>query len=281
MSAPRFATVGDNCIDRFLPPADEWLVGGNAVNVAVQLALLGRDVCYFGAVGADRAGDAVRDALRGNAVGTAHLATDPSCVTAYTDIEMSDDGERSFVFEEFGACQSYAPSVEDVAALRGMHHVHIGWLNDGGALKRALAGYGAIVSQDLSVNNSDENLSPAGLDIAFCSARVDQAEDAARRLNAGGAKLAIVTLGAAGSLAFDGADLFRATPVPVTPEDTTGAGDAFIAGVLDAHARGLLLPAMLAFASERAAHACLYRGGFPQKPLAGMQAAAAQPFTES
>lgn len=281
MPAPRFATVGDNCIDRFLPPADEWLVGGNAVNVAVQLALLGRDVSYFGAVGADRPGDAVRDALRRNAVGIAHLATDPARVTAYTDIEMSDDGERTFVFEEFGACQAYQPTADDVAALRGMDHIHIGWLNDGGALKRALAGSGAIVSQDLSVNNSDENLSPAGLDIAFCSTAEDQAEDAARHLISGGAKLAIVTLGAAGSLAFDGTDLFRATPVPVTPEDTTGAGDAFIAGVLDAHARGLALPAILAFASERAALACLYRGGFPQQPLTGMQAAAAQSITES
>ena len=37
-----FAAVGDNCVDRFLPPADECLVGGNAVNVAVQLAMLGR-----------------------------------------------------------------------------------------------------------------------------------------------------------------------------------------------------------------------------------------------
>ena len=34
------AAIGDNCIDRFLPPVDDCLVGGNAVNVAVQLALL-------------------------------------------------------------------------------------------------------------------------------------------------------------------------------------------------------------------------------------------------
>ena len=35
------ATVGDNCIDRYGPPLGLSLVGGNAVNVAVQLARLG------------------------------------------------------------------------------------------------------------------------------------------------------------------------------------------------------------------------------------------------
>lgn len=270
MTAPRFATVGDNCIDRFLPPADEWLVGGNAVNVAVQLALMNRAVSYFGAVGADRAGDAVRDALRRNGVGIENLLTDPSRVTAYTNIEMSDEGDRSFVFEEFGACQTYVPSDTDIAELRHMTYVHIGWLNDGGALKRALAGSDAVVSQDLSVNNTPENLSPDGLDLAFMSADPGQAEDVARGLIARGAKLAIVTLGAAGSLTFDGTAFYRAATVPLTPEDTTGAGDSFIAGFIDGHARGLAVPDALAFASTRAALACMHRGGFPQEPLAGM-----------
>jgi fructoselysine 6-kinase len=272
VTAPDFATVGDNCIDRFLPPADEWLVGGNAVNVAVQLALLGRTVSYYGAVGRDAAGDEVRKALIHNAVALSGLITDTGNCTAYTNIEMSDDGDRSFVFEEFGACQFYAPSDTDIAALRRTSHVHIGWLNDGGRLKAALAQTGATVSQDLSVNNAAENLSPAGLDIAFCSALPEQAETLAGTLIARGARLAVVTMGAAGSLAFDGSTLLRATAAPVTPEDTTGAGDAFIAGFLDAHARRLTLADCLSFASQRAALACLYRGGFPQKPLTGMDA---------
>ena len=38
------ATVGDNCIDRYLPPIDRALVGGNAVNVANQRAVDGRQI---------------------------------------------------------------------------------------------------------------------------------------------------------------------------------------------------------------------------------------------
>ena len=35
-----FAAVGDNCIDRYLPPIGLSLVGGNAINVGVQLLSL-------------------------------------------------------------------------------------------------------------------------------------------------------------------------------------------------------------------------------------------------
>jgi fructoselysine 6-kinase len=270
MTDDLFAAVGDNCIDRFLPPVDDCLVGGNAVNVAVQLAMLEAKVEYFGAVGGDAAGEAVRRALaeRGVATANCHVVADQR--TAYTDIEISEDGDRTFVFEEFGACAGYRCGPADIAQLRRMTAVHIGWLADGGALKRALAGSGVIVSQDLSVNNAPEHVSPSGLDIAFCSAEAGDAEASASRLLAAGARLAVVTMGAAGSYASDGTRRAAIAASPVTPEDTTGAGDAFIAGFLFAHARSRSLNACLSLGGERAALACLHRGGFPQVPLKGL-----------
>lgn len=270
MPGQDIAVIGDNCIDRFLPPADDCLVGGNAVNVAVQLAMLGRRVHYFGAVGDDAAGAAVRTALSRQGVEIGNLRTAEGQRTAYTEIELSEDGERTFMFEEFGACAGYMPSEEDIASLQLMRHVHIGWLNDGGAAKQALFGSGISLSQDLTVNNAPENLSPAGLDIGFCSAEPREADAAAARLLAGGARLAVVTLGAYGSLVSDGRVTFRASPPPVTPEDTTGAGDAFIAGFLHAHLEGTSLQQALALGTERASLACMHRGGFPQTPLRGI-----------
>lgn len=268
LPAEGFGVVGDNCIDRFVSPVDEWLVGGNAVNVAVQLRLLGRGtVCYFGAVGDDEGGNAVRAALEFNGVNTNGLIVLPGLPTAYTDIEVSEDGDRTFTFEEFGACAAYQPAPEDIAVLRVLRHVHIGWLNDGGSLKRALAGSGVTVSQDLSVNTTPENLSPAGLDIAFMSAEPDAAGYTVRRLIGQGARLAVVTMGAAGSLASDGVTSLTISAPPVTPEDTTGAGDAFIAGFLDAHGNHASLDDCLRRGAGRGALACLYRGGFPQAPL--------------
>ncbi len=272
MQSIEFAAVGDNCIDRFLPPVNDCLVGGNAVNVAVQLALLGRRVGYFGAVGDDPAGDAVRVALIANAVSVEHLQVIAGERTAYTDIEVSEDGERSFVFEEFGTSALYRPASADVPVIASARHVHIGWLNDGGDLKRRLAGKGPTLSQDLTVNAAPENLSPEGLDIAFCSAEPEQAARVAEGLLARGARLAVVTLGAAGSLATDGRLSATASAPLIVPEDTTGAGDAFIAGFLDAYAKGQAIEACLREGTERAARACMHRGGFPQKPLKGILA---------
>ena len=270
MPGQEIACIGDNCIDRFLPPVDDCLVGGNAVNVAVQLALLERRLHYFGAVGDDAAGAAVSSALAAQGVGIERLRMMTGQRTAFTDIEISEDGERTFAFEEFGACATYVPSAGDLGRLRLMRHVHIGWLNGVGDVKRALAGSGVTLSQDLTVNNSPENLSPAGLDIAFCSAEPDEADAAAARLIAGGARLAVVTLGASGSMVSDGRTTFIAAAPPVTPEDTTGAGDAFIAGFIHAYLAGMTLEQALALGTGRAAVACLHRGGFPQTPLKGI-----------
>lgn len=270
MARLEFATVGDNCIDRFLPPVDDCLVGGNAVNVGVQLAMLKRSVGYFGAVGADAAGQAVVQALREIGVDVSHLEIVEGQRTAYTDIEMSEDGERTFVFEEFGACADYRPAAGDIAVLQGLRHVHIGWLNDGGELKRALKGADCTISQDLTVNNTPENLSASGLDIAFRSAEPQDAEAEARRLLEQGARLAVITLGAAGSLASDGKVTVSAPAPLIAPEDTTGAGDAFIAGFLNAYADQASLMDCLVGGTERAGLACMHRGGFPQVPLKGL-----------
>src|SRR5690606_38296222 len=127
--------VGDNCVDRFLPPVGLSLIGGNAVNVAVQLARLGLDSAYFGAVGRDTDGFRTRDLMAENGVHVDHMQF-RDAVTAYTEIESLPNGDRVFAFEEFGACRGYRPDEADVAVLLGMRHVHIGWLDDGGALRR-------------------------------------------------------------------------------------------------------------------------------------------------
>lgn len=263
----RFATVGDNCIDRYLPPVGDCLVGGNAVNVAVQLARRGRRVGYFGAIGADADGAAVRNALQANGVGTSRLRVVAGEPTARTDIETLPDGDRRFVFESFGACAAYRPDGHDIHLLRRLSHVHVGWLRGALPLRRALAGSGVVLSQDMSVNNAAEDLDPAGLDIAFGSATPDRADAESAAFLARGAKLAVITLGAAGSLATDGARTLRIAAIRTTVADTTGAGDAFIAGFLDAHAKGLKLNDCLSAGAVAGAAACGHRGGFPQPAL--------------
>ncbi len=185
-------------------------------------------------------------------------------VTAYTDIATDASGERHFVFEEFGATRGYRPSPEDRARLTTMDHVHIGWLDDGGALKRFLRAAGISVSQDLSVNAAPGDLDPDGLTYAFASAETEYAEQTAANLIARGAACAVITMGKHGSLVRRGGATERLSAEVLDVVDTTGAGDSFIAGFLSVAVAGGTLHQALEGGRAHAGLACLYPGGFPQ-----------------
>lgn len=269
MTTFRLAAVGDNCIDRFQAPVGETYVGGNAINVAVQWALLGHRSFYFGAIGRDRDGAQVRQRLEQNGVRLDGLK-ERDVNTAYTDIGITQDGDRVFLYEDFGACAGYHPDADDLALLKTMDHVHIGWLDDGGALRRALAAAGVSVSQDVSVNAAPANLGVDGLNIAFGSGGEGNkdAETLAGDLLARGAKLAVVTRGARGSFASDGNERASTGSHPVDVVDTTGAGDSFIAGFVLTHLEGRPLIERLEAGRDLAARTCTHVGGFPQQPHA-------------
>jgi fructoselysine 6-kinase len=262
----RIATVGDNCIDRYLPPIDRALVGGNAVNVAVNLRRAGHEVAYFGAVGDDEEGLRTRAVLTHLDVDVASLKMITSGRTSVTIIATGPDGDRHFVSEDFGVCRGYRPEDSDMLRLKTMAHVHIGWLDDQGSTKRALAQAGVSVSQDLSVNTDRQNIAPDGLAVDFVSCDGEEAE--ARRLAQQicecGARLAVIMRGRQGSLALFEGNIFYGAAFPVRVIDTTGAGDSFIAGFLSAHLAGKPVGACLAQGHAAAAQTCLIFGGFVQ-----------------
>jgi fructoselysine 6-kinase len=262
----KIATVGDNCIDRYLAPVSRALVGGNAVNVAVNLVRLGHAAAYFGAVGDDAEGRRTRAVLARSGVDTTSLKLIRPGRTSLTVIATSAEGDRHFVSEDFGVCRFYRPDDQDIARLKTMAHVHIGWLNDGGQTKLALAAAGLSVSQDLSVNAEPRNIAPDGLAIAFVSCDGDEEEARAvlDRTLAQGASLAVIMRGKRGSLAGHGGEILRGAALPVDVRDTTGAGDSFIAGFLAAQAEGKPIALCLAGGHQAAAHTCRIFGGFAQ-----------------
>lgn len=260
MSRTVLATIGDNCIDRYLP-LGRSAVGGNAVNVAVQLVRAGWECAYFGAVGPDADGERTRSILAANGVDVSHLRVLPGR-TPYTEIDVDAQGERIFAYEDFGVCADYRPDAEDIVALRQRAHVHIGWLKDSGRFRETLAGSGATVSQDVAVNAED-----GGLDVAFGSAgaSMERAKLTLQKLLDDGNRLAVVTCGALGSIASDGTWIVAADALPIEAVvDTTGAGDTFIAGFLGAWLRKEPLRACLVAGSAAAAETCRHLGGFPQ-----------------
>lgn len=91
-------------------------------------------------------------------------------------------------------------------------------------------------------------------DAVFCNA--DRLEDPVAFLRScidGGATLAVCTLGAEGAVAVDAEGVEHRVPaVPVDVIDTNGAGDAFLAGVLDARLSGAAVPDALRAGAESA-----------------------------
>jgi fructoselysine 6-kinase len=260
------ATVGDNTIDRYVGDESARYAGGNAYNVAAQLAGHGRAVAYFGAVGADTDGRTIARGLQRAGIDPVGLAT-MAGPTAVTTIRI-DGGDRVFEREEFGVTADYFPSDAHLELLAGARWVHIGMLPRADELRARLAALGRraggsargpVVSQDCAVASGFSDL-----DVAFGS--IGERGDArawARSARTGGARTAVVTRGPAGALATDGTHWFDQAAMPAEVVDTTGAGDAFIAGFISARVEGDAMPAALERGAHWAAAACGHRGGWP------------------
>lgn len=259
------ATVGDNTIDEYVGEDSGTFVGGNALNVAVQLRGLGHDVSYAGAVGTDAAGERVRSALDGLGVDLGGLVVLDGA-TSVSRIRVRPDGERVIELEDFAVCAEYRPTEGELDRLASHAFVHVGWTPYAGEIRSALASRGARISQDCAISAGYEHL-----DVAFCSAGddLDGARAMAEEALDGGARLAVVTCGPAGSLAFDGRTWWRQEADPVGVVDTTGAGDSFIAGFLGAYAEGegggSDVAVALRAGAATAARTCGHRGGWPQE----------------
>lgn len=259
----RAAVVGDNTIDEYLGAEPARFVGGNALNVGAQLVAAGVPTAYFGAIGPDAPGRAIARGIRRSGLTPDGLVTRPGA-TAVTRIDVRPDGERVFVSEEFGVTADYAPRGAELALVTSADWVHLGMLGDADAVRGAILATGRrapVISQDCAVSTGF-----AGLDVAFGSVG-DGPDDEARSWAGaaidGGAKLAVVTRGAAGALAFDGESWCTQPAVPADVVDTTGAGDAFIAGFIAARLHDRPIPDALSAGAARAARACEHRGGWP------------------
>ncbi len=77
----------------------------------------------------------------------------------------------------------------------------------------------------------------------------------------------VVTLGAEGAVAFAGGEGWTIGTLPITPVDSTGAGDAFVGVLAAALDAGADLPAALRRASVAGALTCLVAGAQPSLPL--------------
>nr|WP_043556783.1 aminoimidazole riboside kinase [Aeromonas bestiarum] len=240
--------------------------GGAPANVAVGVARLGGDAAFIGRVGADPFGRFMADTLVTEGVDIGHLTQDPAHNTSTVLVALDEAGERSFTF-------MVRPSADQFLEPADLPRFEAGqWLL---TCSIALANEPVRSSclQAMATIKAaggrvcfDPNLRPevwgkpaemlpqvsaaiALADVVKLSGEELQLLSGEDDLAAGlatirGPALVLVTRGAAGVVARLDGELLEWVGQKVTPLDTTGAGDAFVAGLLAALAQGERLPTL-------------------------------------
>jgi sugar/nucleoside kinase (ribokinase family) len=231
-------------------------VGGAGANTAAWLASFGVDTVLVGRVGDDMAGRQVRSELTAAGVRSA-LATDPAAPTCCVVVLVDDDGQRSMLADR-GANARLAGSDLTINILETASHLHLsGYVlldplsrNAGLEMLAAARGAGLTTSVDpqaalhilqqgpssfLSAVTGVDLLLPNADELAALTGSRDPAS-AAELLGHVGA--VAVTTGPEGASWIDRVGRWDVPAAPADCVDSTGAGDAFDAGLLAAWLRG-------------------------------------------
>ncbi len=238
--------------------AFEKAAGGAPANVAVGLARLGRSVGFLGQVGADDFGEFLAATLEKDGVVVSGLHRCAEARTALAFVSLKADGERDFMFYRHpSADMLWRASDRDcalAASARVFHYGSISLISEPsrsstlGAADAASAA-GALISYDPNLRLPlwpSVDAARAGLLVGLARANIvkmsheeltflsgqDDVELGARRLWHEDLRLLTITSGMQGCTWFTAHDSGSIESFPVTSVDTTGAGDAFVAGVL-------------------------------------------------
>jgi sugar/nucleoside kinase (ribokinase family) len=246
------------------------LPGGSAANQAVWLAHFGVAVTFVGRVGA---GDHAAQSAMFQASGVApRLAADRDLETGRLVALVDPSGERSFLTDR-GANDALIAEA-DLIHLSGYSFVAA---QPRCAMRRVLVRAGGIpVSVDPASAEFLREMGPGnflawtrGAQICFPNAEEAEVLTGSRDRTAQMAglaqhyALAVVKRGAEGCEAAAGTTRWRAEAPAARAVDTTGAGDAFVAGFLAAKLGGAPIEECLARASAAGAAATEIIGGRP------------------
>ena len=264
----RIAVVGSNMMDLVtyvdrMPAPGETLEapsfamghGGKGANQAVAAARLGAEVTMVSKVGEDAFAEATLANFRANGIDVSHVTRAPGTSSGVAPIFVEPGGENAILIVK-GANDRLTPADIEAAgdALRRcrlillqmevpvetVYHA-IAWGRDNG-VETVLNPAPAVEGLDPARLRDVTFLVPNETELAILTGLpVGDREEvvaAAERLRAMGVRTVIVTMGARGALLVDRDGVEAIDPVPVTPVDTTGAGDAFIGAFAHFHAHG-------------------------------------------
>lgn len=273
MSAPALTVIGSINLDIVaradaLPAPGQTVMGGTlamypggkGANQALAASRLGASVSMIGRVGSDAHAGQALALLRAEGVDLAGVDTDPDHPTGVALINVGPGGENQIVVAPGanGALRpGHLPAIE--GAVICQLEIPVETVQ---AAARAAPGFFALnLAPALDV--PDSLIERADLIVAN---ETEAAFYGLDRLLKPGKRLA-VTLGARGAILHEGGtETVRAAPPEVTPVDTTGAGDTFVAALTLALIEGRSDSDALAFACAAGAASTLTHGAQSSLP---------------
>ena len=257
--------------------------GGKGSNQAVGCARLGAQVDFVAKIGKDAFGDLAVNLFRDEGLDVRCVSRCPEAPTGVGFIVVeADTGQNSIVLdpganEHLGAADvsNAASAIKSASvlltqleipveaaeyALRQARSVGATTILNPAPVRVLSADVLALV--DVLTPNESEAKVLTGRSPAAADDPVDIARDLLRR----GVKYVVMTLGEKGALLVTGSSERSFPAIPVQPKDTTGAGDAFNAGLAVALAHGESTEDAVSFAVITGALAVTKEGVIPSLP---------------
>ena len=250
--------TGDAVVD-LIPDSDTTYLkcpGGAPANVAVAIARLGGKSGFFGRVGNDPLGRFMKETLTAEKVNTQSMRLDDEQRTSTVIVDLDDSGERSFTFMvKPSADQFLIPSdIPEFSAGDWLHVCSIALANEPSRSStleamRRIKHAGGYVSFDPNLREevwaNPSEIIPVvrqALELAdvlkfsddelMYLTQTHTLDAGLEAIKGNNNRLVVVTQGAKGALVvFEGTQTLQAGKA-IQPIDTTGAGDAFVGGLL-------------------------------------------------
>ncbi|MEH2920679.1 aminoimidazole riboside kinase [Samsonia erythrinae] len=257
--ANKIWVMGDAVVDLIPEDTERYLKcpGGAPANVAVGIARLGGNSAFIGRVGDDVFGHFLKKVLKQENVDTRHMVFDSHHRTSTVVVNLDETGERSFTFMVRPSADLFLQPEDLPTFKRGewLHFCSIALSQEPSrstalaAMRQVKAAQGWVsfdpnIRDDLwqSEQALRDNLTQALMmadvvklsreELAFLCSGADVEESIQQFMARYPTRLLLVTLGGEGVWLHDRHQLQHFTAPSVTPIDTTGAGDAFVAGLL-------------------------------------------------
>ena len=257
-------------------------LGSASAICAMGLARLGNAVVFASRVGTDLWGDYCLQPLHAAGIDISHVRRDPSLKTGVT-ISLTSASDRALI-TYIGSIAAVTESDVSDALLATAQHLHVSSYFLQSALRGGCARLFARARQRGLTTSLDPGFDPLerwdgelpvllrDLDVflpnEFELAAIAACSEPGAALCAleNGRTRTVVKLGRSGAMAREGGATIHVRAFPVTPVDTTGAGDSFNAGFLHAFLRHKSLRECLLFGNAAGALSTRALGGTTAQP---------------